>query len=203
MNDMHELGLKHGADKAGDHHQYTLVYPNYLGKYRDRPLTLIELGTYKGASCRMWDEYFTHPKAKLIGYDFKKKRVTKSIPDSPRWTGVQGDQWDFVHLMSVASDHGPFDVVIDDCVHGAQPQEFTFRAFWPHIKPGGVHVIEDINFSSYNTLWYTTRVRSGPKSVMPFLNTLLDELLQAGESGDTDIDYIHFHRHICFIGKKP
>lgn len=202
MNDMHELGLKHGADKAGPSHMYTMVYPNYLGKYRDRPLTLIELGTFKGASCRMWEEYFTHPDAKLIGFDHLEPRITKFLPDGPRWTGVQGDQWDAGRLQEIARDFGPFDVVIDDCVHGAEPQQLTFEAFWPQIKPGGVHVIEDINFSSYNLKWYLGRVRGGPKSVMPFLNTLLDKLLPSGPD-NCDIDYIHFHRHICFIGKKP
>jgi hypothetical protein len=205
-----KLGLKHGADKALDTHNYTDVYPIYIEKFRHEPLTLIELGTFKGASCRMWDEYFTNPNAKLIGYDHLLDRVTKFLPDSPRWTGIQGDQWEKEDLEAIAEQWGPFDVVLDDCVHGAAPQEYTLEAFWPHIKPGGVHIIEDINFSSYNDRWYETRVKKGPRSVMPYLNTKLDECLQQesvgkgfpGRTPPSDIKFIHFWRHMAVLGKK-
>lgn len=205
---MHELGLKYGADKASDTHEYTKVYPTYFEKFRDKPLSLIELGTFKGASCNMWEEYFTHPDAKLVGYDHLEERVTKYLPKGPRWTGVQGDQWDVEKLCDIAT-YGPWDIVIDDCVHGALPQQYTFEAFWPHIKSGGVHVIEDINFSSYNPRWYVSRVQEGPMTILPYLNTLLDELLIADSKGKgfsgkyfTDIAFIHFYKHVAIIGKK-
>ena len=77
------------------------------------------------------------------------------------------------------------------------------------MKSGGVYVMEDINFSSYNVRWYDKRVKKGPYSVMPYLNTLLDELLISDSKGlgftgeyPSDIDFIHFYKHITFIGKK-
>jgi cephalosporin hydroxylase len=102
-------------------------------------------------------------------------------------------------------------VVIDDCAHAAGPQIATFEAFWPHIRSGGVHIVEDINFSSYNDTWYEKRVGKGPRSVMPFLQEKLDELIVADSYGKgywekgahtTDMAFIHFYKHVAIIGKK-
>ena len=210
MKTLTELGLEHGADKALDTHNYTEVYSLYMDKFRDKPVSLIELGTFKGASCNMWEEYFTNPQARLVGYDHLLDRVTKFLPDGPRWAGVQGDQWDKADLEKVARTWGPFDIVVDDCVHGAEPQELTFESFWPHVNPGGIHIIEDINFSSYNKGWYDSRVKKGPRSVLPFLNTKLDEVLLQesvgkgfpGRTPPSDIKFMHFWRHCCIIGKQ-
>lgn len=206
---LHDLGNKYKADKANKWHEYTLRYPLYLEPFRDKPLRLIELGTYYGASCNMWDEYFTHPGAKLFGYDHLEDRLTP--PQKARWTMLQGNQWDSEGLKEIAEQHGPWDVVLDDCAHAPEPQILTFEAFWPHMNSGGVYIIEDINFSSYNETWYNKRVQRGPTSVMPFLNEKLDELLVADSYGKgywekgahtTDMAYIHFYKHVAIIGKK-
>ncbi len=208
---LHELGVKYKADKAADSHEYTKVYPMYLEKFRDKPLTFIELGTYYGASCKMWDEYFTHPEARLVGYDHLESRLGEYMPQNDRWNMILGDQWDYEDVQKIASTRGPWDVVIDDCAHAASPQQFSFEAFWPHLNSGGVYIIEDINFSSYNDAWYEFRVCKGSRTIMPFLRELEDELIVADSVGrkywttgehTTEVAFIHYYKHVAVIGKK-
>ena len=205
MLSLNELGQKHGADKASEYHGYTKVYPLYLEPLRHEPLTFIELGVFKGASCRMWEEYFTHPNAKLYGFDHLIERVTTYLPDGPRWKGFQGDHWSREDLSRVAEEISPIDVVIDDCLHGAECQQNTWEVFWPHIKPGGILIIEDINYSSYRPSrypnWYENRIKKGPRSIMPFLNEKLDILIPS-ENQEEDIRFMHFYKHCVVVGKS-
>lgn len=54
---MKEIGLFWGTDKVY-HHGYHRFYEKFLGPLRDKPVSLLEIGIYKGASIDIWKEYF-------------------------------------------------------------------------------------------------------------------------------------------------
>jgi len=115
------------------------------------PVTLLEFGTYFGASMDYFNEYFTHPEAKIIGFDHHSPswwRNQHALPDYPcpeRVSLVEGDQRDPQAVDRLIREYGPFDFVVDDGHHNWPfPTEDVFYAVWPHVNEGGLYVIEDV-----------------------------------------------------------
>jgi len=49
-------------------HHYFDIYSRYFERYRDRPITMLEIGVFRGGSLRMWKKYF-HPDSTIVGID--------------------------------------------------------------------------------------------------------------------------------------
>ena len=62
-----ELAQQHGTDKL--RHGYTPLYDELFTPLRDRPVNVVELGVLRGASIRMWADYFTH--GTIYGVDIR------------------------------------------------------------------------------------------------------------------------------------
>ncbi len=134
-----DIALKHGTDKA--EHGFCEIYERRLGDRRLEPLKVLEIGVFYGASLRMWREYL--PNAEIHGVDLDVKRCG----DVEGATLHQMDANDTKELAKLSEKHGPWDLVVDDGSHTMKHQQSTFLALWPHVKPGGFHVIEDIHTS--------------------------------------------------------
>jgi cephalosporin hydroxylase len=50
----------------GTTHSYIEKYEEILAPYRDRPITLVEIGVESGGSLAMWAEYFANPLSRII-----------------------------------------------------------------------------------------------------------------------------------------
>jgi 8-demethyl-8-alpha-L-rhamnosyltetracenomycin-C 2'-O-methyltransferase len=161
------LFARHGTDKGQN--GYARTYSEIFAPYRSRPVRLLEIGIgtltpgaessmyghdlpgYRpGASLRAWREYF--PRAWVTGFDvqkdtqFSEERIETALCDSTRRTDVDG---------FFRSDQPIMDIVIDDGAHDAASQLSTLQNLWPHLRPGGVFVLEDIQPGSSlrTTLW--------------------------------------------------
>ena len=171
-------GLRHGTDKSSLHHDFLRLYESFLAPLRDQPLRILEIGVWAGQSLQTWAEYFPH--AQVIGADID--------PDARRFAGGRiavevADQSDAAQLVALAAAHGPFDLVVDDGSHVWTHQILTLRTLLPHVRPGGLYVLEDID-TSYGTL--ATQYNGGATvSPVQYLRTMSDYLV-----GDrfTDLD---------------
>ena len=67
---LEDIGREEGTDKCSADHDYLKKYEFFLGKFRGQPMTLLELGVYRGDSIRMWCRYF--PKAHVVGTDINQ-----------------------------------------------------------------------------------------------------------------------------------
>jgi len=204
------LALRHGADKASKVHGYTRAYELHLAPWRHRPIVLLEIGIGGGASLRMWRDYF--PQAKVYGLDVADCEGLEAH-------GIrtfQGGQADEDVLERLLAQTGPLDVVIDDGSHRWADQIASFRKLYPHLKPGGYYVVEDLHTS------YWDRYKSGELRMVQFLSGLVDDLNLHGRSGygavTNDPDYrsyqgelnvyqrtlgsITFYKSIVFVRKK-
>ena len=65
MSDLTELGLKYGTDKSEN--GYTRIYEEFLSDKRNEKNNILEIGVGRGASLRMWAEYF--PESFILGMD--------------------------------------------------------------------------------------------------------------------------------------
>lgn len=134
---LHEIGMKHGTDKATFH--------GYLDFYQDQLPTrefagkLLEIGVMDGASLKMWRDYY--PNSDIIGVD--PHRPTKV----PGCRVYDLDATQPGHMEGIVDFHGPFGVIIDDGSHMTADQQRSFELLWPSVQPGGVYVIEDLHTS--------------------------------------------------------
>lgn len=181
MKTLDELANEEGTDKGTAHgakHGYTMYYERHLKHARNRPVRLLEVGIYHGASHRMWRRYF--PNGEIFGID----DGNTPIPDMHgvrTWTGKQEAEG-FIKRF-IAESGGCFDVVIDDGGHKAAETVTTFRLLFPAVKPGGMYVIEDLH-CSYHPEWGGGYMRAGtPVEMIKRKIDGLHHRLHGGKSG--------------------
>jgi hypothetical protein len=64
-----ELAVRHGTDKSSRRHGFAEIYETYVRPLRDEPIAMLEIGVWKGASLRMWADYF--PNGRIHGLDHR------------------------------------------------------------------------------------------------------------------------------------
>lgn len=123
---------------------YYDIYDRYLTKFRENAPVVVEIGVDCGGSLELWKKFFG-PLATVIGVDNRPK-VTE-IEGCQIVFGDQGDENFWNNFVAAAP---MLDVVIDDGSHYAHHQILTFEKLFPHMKNGGVYVIEDTHTSYWN-----------------------------------------------------
>lgn len=124
---------------------YFPVYDDILSKYREKDVTLIEVGVFNGGSLFMWRDYFGS-KARIIGVDLN--------PAAKMWEqhGFEifiGDQATEAFWRELFDAVGPVDVLIDDGGHTNLQQIATVHCAIEHIRDGGVLIVEDVHTSYF------------------------------------------------------
>lgn len=138
MDDLTKIGIKYHTDKAF-HHKYTTYYDTIFSKFRNSYIRFLEIGISKGPSMRMWNEYFNNKE--LVGID-----INKNCMMDEEWVKCY-------HLDSGTNDfinnfiEEPFDIIIDDGSHRCDDQQKTISNLFCYLKPGGIYIIEDIDWS--------------------------------------------------------
>lgn len=143
------IANRHRCDKgtlvglAGPPHGYTPVYEQLLSPFLRKPVRLLEIGVYRGASLRTWQEYL--PKAQIYGLD---RRDTRHLGNE-RVTIYVGDQENREDLRRLSTDSGGrFDIIIDDGGHRMSQQQVALGCLFPALNPGGTYCIEDLHTSN-------------------------------------------------------
>lgn len=208
--DLTDLAVRFESDKWGGH-WYTPHYQRYFERMRDLPVKILEIGVggYElpesgGASLRMWKHYFR--RGLIYGLDiFEKAGI-----EEPRIQVLRGDQGDARYLHEMAHELGPFEIVIDDGSHCNEDVVTSFNALFPHVRPGGLYVVEDVQ-TSYWPGWggaadptaATTTSIALIKSLVDGLNHQ-EQIRPASQSPSTTerlVTGVHAHHNIVFIDK--
>ena len=155
MNSLDFLGFKQGTDKASliDNenegvrlgHDYLRHYENFIGKYRQQPITILEFGCLKGQSLRMWEEYF--PQSEIIGVDLD---VMAEDHADERIKIVIGDVTErkiFDKIKGKLGGKRPF-IILDDASHAWGDQRVCLEMFWHILAPSGFYIVEDLECGS-------------------------------------------------------
>lgn len=202
MMNLDAIGLRHGTDKASDGHDYLKLYERIMPAVR--PVKLLEIGWFDGASMRTWRSYL-HEDSTIVGVDIEPK---KSIG------GVHFRRADAatLQIVEVAEEFGPFDFVIDDGSHLSPDVIASMTLLWPHVAPGGYYIVEDLHVS-YHPDWKgwdptnPTGGRTHGDTSMQFLKRIADDVhfghAGAGPSGRhfADVASIAFHPGVAIIQK--
>ena len=119
--------------------KYFDVYDELFKKFVNRKITIVEIGTLNGGSLFMWREYFGN-KAKIIGIDLNPK--TKQL-EKYGFKIFNGDQSNKNFWKKFFRTVGKVDIIIDDGGHTNIQQSLTTVYTVPHIKNGGMLLVED------------------------------------------------------------
>jgi hypothetical protein len=121
--------------------QYFPAYEAHFARFRNRHLTIFEIGVGEGGSLDQWRGYFG-PFATIVGIDIY-----------PRCRQLEGDQihirigsqTDRAFLASIIEEFGPPDIVIDDGSHLQHHIQATFDFLYPLVAKNGVYLVEDLH----------------------------------------------------------
>lgn len=202
LGSLNRLATLHGTDKNNAHF-YTQHYAFHFAKLRFRPLILLEVGIggynwpqLGGDSLRLWRSYF--PFASINGIDIYNKQFHQN-----RWLGIhtfQGSQDDPAFLADVIRQIGRPHIIIDDGSHEPTQTIRTFELLFPHLRRGGIYVIEDLQTSYWTNA--SSRSIENLKKLIDGLNHTEQPDWQRTQLGfETEIRALHFYHNLCFINK--
>lgn len=150
MTELCKLAHKYGTDKV--EHNYTYYYDKLFNDLRNEKINFLEIGIFKGASIKMWDEYFTKGNifcidnciANSAGYLLcEEKTLSLLNKHSPKIFAKQGCQNDRKKLKELVKNI-EFDIIVDDGLHFFEHQQTSLGVLFKNLKSGGVYIIEDI-----------------------------------------------------------
>lgn len=144
---------KQSPYRSAKHSSYFQVYAELLEPYRNKPITFVEVGILDGGSLFMWRSYFGS-QARIIGVEFN--------PAAKRWEQDDfeihiGSQSDPLFWQSFFKQLGDVDIVLDDGGHTYEQQIVTAHECIPHIKNGGLLIVEDTHTSYFKSFGYPTK----------------------------------------------
>lgn len=185
MSTLDEIGVRCGTDKSSAYHNYLNRLEPYLSELA-RPLKILEIGIWKGASVRMWLEYF--PDAHITGVDFYNLH------------GITDPRFEFHHGDATSPEFwgglGDFDLVVDDGSHHGPDVKVFLGLGFGHVKPGGLWIVEDTCNVDYDVL----------ELIRPIFLELQDHNRDWCGNPDKDlmrVRFIHLLKGLVLIGKKP
>lgn len=177
MKSLNDIGLECKTDKSTITHCYLGNYEKHLEWWRDRELTILEIGVAGGSSIKMWREYF--PKAKVYGID--------NNPDCSGDGIFIGDHNDIEFMASVLAKVGMFDLIIDDGSHvGHDMKNLFISLFGGAVKSGGLYCVEDTH------CLYSEHYNQG-SDAFQFFTGLVKDVDVAGRAMTGNQDYAINH----------
>lgn len=204
-----ELAIEYKSDKHG-HHDYCRYYQKHFEHLMDAPIRMIELGIggYEypdrgGSGLRMWSDFFRN--GHIFGVDLYDKSGLKF---NQNVTVLKGSQDDPNFIQSLIIQCGPPDIIIDDASHMNRLTINSFTLLFPHLKKGGIYVIEDLESSFWKDHGFDGEPNykdMTAKTSINFLRTLINDVNAKHlphDAGFLPIESIHFYQNMAVIIKK-
>jgi len=157
-NRLAQLAQRYGSDKGLNYknapsHHYARVYQSLFETRMLQPVRIMEIGLCRGLfegwkqddipSLRMWLEFF--PNATVFGVDISD--FSWYSHDRVRIFRADQSSEDSLHENVVRElDDATLDIIIDDGSHASWDQQVTFKQLFPRLAPGGIYVIEDLDW---------------------------------------------------------
>lgn len=122
-------------------YQYFPAYEAHLARFRNRHVTMFEIGVAEGGSLEQWRGYLG-PFAVIVGIDINP--LCKQLEDQEVHVRI-GSQDDTAFLGEVLAEFGDPDIVIDDGSHIQSHIKATFDVLYPRVAKNGVYLVEDLH----------------------------------------------------------
>jgi hypothetical protein len=120
----------------------------------------MELGVWEGGSAAFWFEAFLPDKH--VAVDRLDRTDSEHFSEYVRrhdlatrlktYWGVAQEDTERLREIVTAEFDGPVDLVIDDASHIYGPTRASFETLFPHLRHGGLYIIEDWQWSYQDEL---------------------------------------------------
>ena len=147
---------------------YFDIYKENFSKYKNKKITILEIGVLNGGSLKMWQNYFS-PDSLIVGIDIIPK-CKKYEKDNIKV--YIGDQTDKNFLSSVIKGIGKPDIIIDDGGHTSNQQIISFNYLFGHLNDKGIYLVEDTHASYHSDF----QDRQDGLTFMDYAKSLSDQL---------------------------
>ncbi|CAH1789175.1 unnamed protein product [Owenia fusiformis] len=180
------------SEKFGDvfkWNHYFDIYHRHFARFRNKEMTMLEIGVRNGGSLKMWRDYFG-PGAQIYGMDIiaKSKRFENELEGVKIIIGDQGNPRFWTEALKTLPK---FDIVIDDGGHTMNQLKVTFDHLYDHVKlDGGIYLAEDLHTA------YWPNYGGGfkrPETFIEYTKGLIDQL-NADHSRDKNLVVTNFTR---------
>jgi hypothetical protein len=126
------------------HLKYFDCYEELLQKYKNKKITLVEIGVLSGGSLLMWRNYLGN-EARIIGIDLNESAKKLKKYGFEIFIGNQSDPEFWKKFYKKV---GKIDILIDDGGHTNNQQIVTLTSSLANINNDGIIIVEDTH-SSY------------------------------------------------------
>lgn len=204
MNELRNYFEKNEKRLINKFDHYFDVYERYFSKFRNKKITIVEIGVYQGGSLQMWREYFGN-EAVIWGIDIDPR--CKALEDENTHILI-GSQEDPLFLRSIVDKIGMIDILIDDGGHTQDQQIVSFEELYKYVNPnGGIYLCEDVH-TSYMNVYGGGHKRNN--TFIEYSKILVDQLnAYYSEQGSLKVNEItrttnsiHFYDSIVVYEKK-
>ena len=129
--------------------RYYEIFEQALSEEGLSPRFILEIGVYQGESTKALARRF--PDAHIVALDLNLRDIDFSGFGNVRY--LQCDQADGARLRSICEEHFPggVDLVIEDASHIGHLSRLTFDFVLPHLRAGGLYIIEDWGTGYWDT----------------------------------------------------
>lgn len=126
------------TDKNTSHNYITEYYDKLFTSLRNTPLTILEIGNYRGDFLRLCRDYLLS-KCTIVGIDINPYNGFLS---EEKITFYKKDAYCQETLDMFPNDY--FDICIDDGSHKPEHQKYFLQNWIQKVKPGGRLILEDV-----------------------------------------------------------
>ena len=148
-NNLYSLCKKFNTDKL--ELGYVELYESYFKPLREKKLNILEIGVFRGASIKVWSEYFIN--STIVGIDINKVDEKVFNTNKKNIEIHQGSQSDKDFLDKIISKYKKFDIIIDDGSHYPKDVIKSFKILFSSLDSNGLYFIEDMQ-TNYNHFFY-------------------------------------------------
>jgi len=126
-----------GTDKNTVHKFISFFYEEEFKKYKDKQISLLEIGINGGGSLYLWGKYFEN--GNILGID-----IIDKIQD--KWKGLPNVKYlfDDAYSSNIVNSLQKFDIIIDDGPHSLESQMLCIEKYLNKLNIGGILIIEDV-----------------------------------------------------------
>lgn len=126
-------------------HGFAKFYEKKLNKYRNEDFSILEIGTWEGASIASFLKYF--PKSKLFALDknFKFKFKSKRV----KFFNCNINNNENLNLFRKKFSNKKFRIIIDDGSHFLRDMIISLKFFIKYLSESGIFIYEDFNAPKY------------------------------------------------------
>jgi SAM-dependent methyltransferase len=202
-NDLEKIFAENTGNIIHKWKHYFEIYDKHFQRYRNKKVTILEIGIFKGGSLDMWQKYFGD-NCQIIGIDINP--LCKRFENDKIKVYI-GSQEDRSFLRKIKAEIPKVDILIDDGGHMMDQLRISFEELYDLVDENGVYLAEDLHTC------YLPEYDGGYKrkrSFMEYCKELIDQL-NAWHSNQRKLKIteftktthsIHFYESIVVFEKR-